>query len=142
MSYQKETSALLATHKLRKTSFRQEVLCIFLENRGKALSSSEIESKLEEADRITVYRTLRSFEEKGLIHQAIDGSPVIKYALCADDCSEDLHHDQHAHFHCVKCGETTCLFNALKELKYSTPAGYDIQSTEVILSGLCPNCIK
>jgi Fe2+ or Zn2+ uptake regulation protein len=32
------------------------------------LSLSEIENQFENADRITIYRTLKTFEEKGIVH--------------------------------------------------------------------------
>ena len=104
---------LLELHQLRKTDLRKNVLEIFLFNRGKALSNSDLEIELESSDRITLYRTLCSFEERGLIHQATDSSVTNKYALCDESCSIRIHNDKHAHFHCEKCGETICLYHAL-----------------------------
>ncbi|MFZ1456094.1 MAG: transcriptional repressor, partial [Saprospiraceae bacterium] len=77
---------ILKKHHLRHTPFRAEVLQIFA-NAGKALSSHDIESQLSDADRITLYRTLKSFEEKGIIHKAIDGTITQKYAICEAHCT-------------------------------------------------------
>ncbi|MGE8513212.1 MAG: transcriptional regulator, partial [Chryseobacterium culicis] len=40
----------------------------FLSSQEAALSLSEIENHFENADRITIYRTLKTFEEKGIVH--------------------------------------------------------------------------
>ncbi len=131
---------LLKEHHLRKTDFRKEVLEIFLAHKGRALSHADLEMALDSPDRITLYRTLRSFEEKGLIHQAIDGSGTNKYALCRDDCTAHIHLDRHAHFHCQKCGLTLCLFHAMKDFRYQLPEGMKASSAEVIIKGVCEDC--
>jgi Fur family ferric uptake transcriptional regulator len=135
-----EVSKLLKQHQLRKTDFRQDVLQIFISNRGRALSNADLEFELGDPDRITLYRTLRSFEEKGLIHQAIDGSGVNKYALCNSTCDVHIHNDRHAHFHCQRCGQTQCLFNALKSLNYQLGEGFKAESVEVVIKGTCNLC--
>ena len=134
------TIQILKDHNLRNTAFRQNVLDIFLTNRGKALTSTFIEDELVEVDRITLYRTLKSFEEKGIIHHAPDGSNTNKYALCDDLCTEDHNRHAHAHFHCIKCGDTKCLHDSLKHLDYTVPNGFNLQTVEVILTGVCPSC--
>ena len=73
-----------AEHKLkllgiRKTPIRIEMLDIFIGSAGKALSNKDIELDLEDPDRITVYRTLKTFEQKGLIHQVMDGTGAVSY---------------------------------------------------------------
>lgn len=133
-----------AEHKLkdlsiRKTPIRMEMLDIFLRSAGKALSNRDIELDLEDPDRITVYRTLKTFEQKGLIHQVIDGTGVTKYAICIDDCDDHSHHDEHAHFRCDKCGKTTCLDGAIT-LPSDIPAGYVVKNAHLVLEGSCSDC--
>jgi Fur family ferric uptake transcriptional regulator len=141
MGLHEEVNLILENHDLRKTSFRKDVLNVFLSNRGRALSSAELEDYLKEADRITLYRTLKSFEEKGVIHQAVDGSNLNKYALCSDDCSTGTHQDEHAHFHCSICGETQCLYHSLKTLEYRVPEKFVVTGSDVVLTGKCPKCV-
>jgi len=81
----------------------------FLLNRNAAISLSDIEKGLHPADRITIYRTLKTFEEKGLTHIIDDGTGSPKYALCADECNTNEHHDLHVHFFCNSYKETFCL---------------------------------
>jgi len=130
---------ILGKHQIRKTPFRINVLKIFLEAESKALNNSDIESALEDYDRITLYRTLKTFEKSGIIHQAIDGSNESKFALCHQDCTEHEHHDNHAHFLCISCGETYCLENVIHP-KFSLPANYSLSKVHLALSGTCAGC--
>lgn len=104
-----------------------------------ALSSNEIENKLQDPDRITLYRTLKSFEEKGVIHRAIDGTQAAKYAICDSGCDEHSHQHQHVHFHCEKCGNTFCVDEvAIPDI--SMPSGYKIKDINIIVEGQCEKC--
>jgi Fur family ferric uptake transcriptional regulator len=124
---------------LRKTAIRKEVLQLFFKYKGRALGSREIEEALGHADRITLYRTLRTFEQSGVIHQAVDGTGAAKYALCLDDCTTHEHHDEHAHFHCTRCGRTICLEGKL-DLKVKAPRGYRVHHAHLVLEGECADC--
>ncbi len=130
---------LLEKMELRKTNIRKEVLQMFLNHKGKALSSKEIEDALQQPDRITLYRTLKTFEQNGLVHQAVDSSGTTKYALCSEDCSTHEHHDEHAHFHCLICGKTVCLPGHLHS-QVNLPEGYKITTFHIALEGECKEC--
>ncbi len=129
---------LLTAHHLRKTQFRERVLHIFLKF-NRALSPKDIEEELLESDRITLYRTLKTFEEKGLIHKAIDGSDRPKYALCSGHCDVHAHHDYHAHFHCESCGRTFCV-EEVQAPELEAPAGFVVEHTYLIINGRCASC--
>lgn len=139
MIMQEDIMEKLDKHDLRKTIIRKDVLKIFVQAEGKALSSKDIEQALENPDRITLYRTLRSFEEKGLIHQAVDGSGTSKYALCSEDCTVHEHQDDHAHFHCTKCEQTICLETGPRS-PVNVPEGYIVRRSYLVLEGLCRRC--
>tara|TARA_B100000497_G_C7524843_1_gene318702 strand:- start:138 stop:563 length:426 start_codon:yes stop_codon:yes gene_type:complete len=129
----------LYKHKLRSTSVRNAVLTAFYKVAGTALASRDIEDDLSDLDRITLYRTLKSFEQNGIIHQVIDGTGVTKYALCTHECSNKAHHDVHAHFFCVTCEQTTCL----EDTKVNQPSlaqGFKVNSAQLVLSGICNQC--
>ena len=101
-----EVKSLLKDHSLRLTQGRADVISIFLK-KDIAISHSDIESEIDgQYDRVTIYRTLKSFLDKGLIHKVLDDSGVIHYALCNDACSEQYHSDNHIHFKCEVCSET------------------------------------
>jgi Fur family ferric uptake transcriptional regulator len=129
---------LLKKHGLRVTQTRLEVLNLFLSEKV-AVSNQDIESQLPGLDRITLYRTLKSFENKGVIHKAVDGTETPKFALCHEECTEASHHHHHVHFHCEKCENTFCV-DTIQIPTIRSPKGYEVHSTDVILNGLCEKC--
>ncbi len=131
---------MLEDHGLRRTAFRREVIAIFHQHEGKAISSAEIEDRLGTFDRITLYRTLKSFEEKGLIHLASEPTGQVKYALCGGQCTSEHHYDGHAHFHCNNCGQTVCLDEVSKNVISGIPNGYEVRDIQINLSGICQKC--
>lgn len=130
---------VLDNHALRKTAMRMDVLQVFLDKEEIALSNQELEAELEDSDRVTLYRTLKTFEKKGIIHQAIDGSGINKYAMCHADCTEHEHVDDHAHFHCTQCGKTLCL-EEIDVPQVDVPPGYLVQTSYMVIQGQCNQC--
>ena len=131
---------ILRTHQLRQTLSRAGILDMFIRHQG-ALSEPEIERGMkDDCDRVTIYRTLNTFLEKGILHKVLDDSGAMKYALCTPDCGEGtLHNHDHVHFKCEVCGLTNCLENArLPEI--SLPAGYQAREVNVLIQGTCPAC--
>jgi Fur family ferric uptake transcriptional regulator len=137
----KVSENLLAEHQVRKTKIRVEILDFFLSKKY-ALSHGEIEEAIDPSyDRVTIYRTLKSFEEQGLIHKVLDESGTAKYALCADHCVGHKHHDSHVHFSCTKCGHTFCLEEILiPEIK--RPINYQLTGYNFLVQGICKDCPK
>ena len=111
MSYEHKIAGLLKQNKLSVTSSRRKILQLFLAQPG-ALAHGDIEKKAgERFDRVTIYRTLQTFVDKGIIHTIPTADNSVRYALCKDECSEGHHHDEHVHFMCDECGTTYCLEN-------------------------------
>lgn len=132
------TESILKKHDLRVTQFRIDVLNLFYGSK-KALSANEIEQQMLESDRITLYRTLKSFEEKGVIHKAIDGTNIQKFALCESECTEHHHQDEHVHFHCIACSNTFCL-EGVSVPTLTLPDGYVVNQANLIVNGICKQC--
>ncbi len=136
-----QINSILKRNSLSVTSGRKKILELFLENNA-ALSHGDIEKKAgEKFDRVTVYRTLQSFVEKGIIHSIPTADNSILYALCKDNCSEGHHHDNHIHFICSKCGDTTCLENISTPM-IKLPDNFVATKVEVVVNGICKNCQK
>lgn len=129
---------LLKSNQLRQTQVRIDVLQTFL-NANQAYGQGDLEAQFPDTDRITLYRTLKTFEQKGIIHQAVDGSGKMKYALCKHDCSEGEHLDHHAHFHCTVCQKTTCLDGVVVP-NIQLPKNYLLEQSHLVLSGRCEAC--
>jgi len=134
-----EIKDILKRNSLSVTGSREKILSLFLKQEG-ALAHGDIEEKAgEKFDRVTVYRTLQTFLEKGIIHAIPTTDNSIRYALCKDNCSEGHHHDHHIHFVCTTCHNTYCLDDvATPDLKL--PKGYVISHIEVVTEGVCKNC--
>lgn len=129
---------LLKSYKLRSTPNRQTILHLFL-RKDHALSHADIESEIADAlDRVTVYRTIKTFLNRGLIHKVLDDEGSLKYALCNSDCSASEHHHDHVHFKCVKCGQTNCLDVEVPEM--GLPRNYKAEEINVLIQGVCADC--
>ncbi|TPE44986.1 Fur family transcriptional regulator [Pontibacter mangrovi] len=131
---------LLTDYGLRKTGCRLDVLRQFLEH-DFALSHADLEKKLgSRYDRVTIYRTLYSFEQQGLTHSIKDGSGGLKYALCQHQESlQSKHEDSHIHFSCTGCGQTFCL-NDVPVPELMLPQGYEAERLNYSAEGLCKTC--
>lgn len=139
MQIEERIAHLLKHADLRTTKVRRLVLQTFLESGAVALSSYELERKFEDLDRITLYRTLKTFEEVGIIHQAVDISGRSKYAICSKDCTTHQHEDHHAHFYCKKCEKTVCL-DDVKIPTLNLPKNFHLEDSQLVLSGICGEC--
>lgn len=129
---------ILIQRKIRPTAVRL-LICQFMEKQQTAVSLSDIEAAFEKSERTTLFRSLKTFEEKGMVHKIDDGSGVAKYALCEVDCTCDLETDLHLHFHCTQCDETVCL-TAYKLPKISLPKNYKAEDANLVVKGICDKC--
>ncbi len=127
----------LEQRNIKPTAMRQLVLQV-LAGQKSAISLPELEHKFEKADKATLYRTLKTFEQHRLIHSIDDGTGAIKYALCNENC-ECAPSDLHVHFFCTECGQTYCL----KEVSIpaiNLPENFSLESVNMVVKGICPNC--
>lgn len=135
----RQSSELLKRNNLSITGSRKKILQLFFEQPG-ALAHGDIERKAgEKFDRVTIYRTLQTFVDKGIIHTIPTADNSIRYALCKDDCTEGHHHDHHIHFVCKSCGNTYCLDDVVTP-DIKLPKGYLAGHVEVVVEGICKNC--
>lgn len=133
----KQCIQLLEAKNIRPTAMRILTLD-FLLKQSSAVSLSGIENYFSHSDRITLYRTLKTFEKKGLIH-SIQENNTAQYFICHDDCNENQHHDYHLHFYCQQCRETVCLEETdLSGIKI--PENYTVQELQFLAKGICDKC--
>lgn len=129
---------ILKDFKLRSTPSRAAILDAFLNHRY-ALSHGDLEKEIPASfDRVTVYRTLKTFLDRGLIHKVLDDAGGMKYALCNDACSSAHHHHDHVHFKCTRCGQTNCLQVEIPAI--ALPKGYQADDVNLLIQGVCVNC--
>src|SRR5436189_2489477 len=130
---------ILRRKHLSVTDSRKKILSLFLMTTD-ALAHGDIERKAgEKFDRVTVYRTLQTFVEKGIIHTIPTTDNSVRYALCKDNCAGGHHHDDHVHFICLQCGTTLCLEEVVvPEIKIRR--GFSMNEIEVVVKGICLDC--
>ncbi|WP_256014282.1 Fur family transcriptional regulator [Desertivirga xinjiangensis] len=130
---------ILEKHDLKKTKPRISVLEILAERKS-ATSQPDLEQVLgKDVDRVTLYRVLKTFEEKGIIHKIIDLNGTANYAVCSSSCTEHQHHDQHVHFNCRVCLQIYCL-DSVHVPQLQLPSGFTPDTVNHIVYGTCPGC--
>ena len=129
---------ILEQKAVRITPMRQLVLNHFLD-KNTVLGLSELEKIFSKSDRITIYRTLKTFEENGILHSIKGETEEIKYALCDEHCSPVHHIDQHPHFQCQECKRVTCI-DSQTIPKMELPKGYISKEMTMMIKGICPDC--
>lgn len=133
------TENILRNKSVQATAMRILVLEQFLQQQ-KAQSLADLEIAMPRADRTTIFRTLKTFLKKGILHEVNDGSSSQRYALCGASCRAIQHQDEHPHFHCLACEQTVCL-NLDSTPLPNLPEGYQTQSFELMVKGICPKCV-
>ena len=128
---------ILHIRKIAPTAMRLLVL-EFLYSKTHAVSLQEIEDSFYKADKVTLYRTLKTFEKKGIVH-AIQDKNTTRYALCDIHCDEHAHADSHIHFHCTQCKQIFCM-HKIEIPQFSLPKNYSIEEMNLTISGVCPDC--
>ena len=128
---------ILKTKNLRATELRVALLEI-ISNLGRAVSHQEIQKSLIKFDRITLYRTLNTFIERGILHKIILEDNKNFYALCNLECTADKHQHQHIHFQCNQCKEVSCLES--KEPIELGISSHLVDEIEIMASGICQDC--
>ena len=130
---------ILKDFELRQTKSRNELLSVFIEEE-RALSGTDLEQRTgDHVDRATVYRTINTFLDKGVIHKVLDDEGATKYALCKTECTQSDHHHDHVHFKCIKCGSITCI-DSIHIPAFKLPKDYKVIDTNLLVTGVCNSC--
>jgi len=133
----KNSDNKLTSRDIKPTAMRELVFDILAEQKT-AISLSDLEQQFHKSDKVTLYRTLKTFEEKKLIHSIDDGTGAVKYALCKETCQchpEELH----VHFFCSKCQHTFCL-NDIPIPSIILPVNFKLETINMVVKGICANC--
>lgn len=134
----RELEHRLEHRKIKPTAMRLLVLDFF-QKQDHAISLKDLENGLESTDRVTLFRTLKTFEEHKIIHTIDDGTGSLKYAICNDSCECGYPQDIHVHFFCKVCNETQCL-PKVKVPPMNLPHGFAPQEANVVVKGVCGKC--
>lgn len=132
------TSQLLRKAGLRRTKAREAVLNLLFEAM-RPLSHQEIaiQTEVDRLDRVTLYRTLTTLREAGLVHrvQGVDGI----WRFSAHGIDHTGCPGNHPHFLCLRCSAMACLTEqALPWV--SVQEGAEVKGKQLVVYGLCPAC--
>ena len=122
---------------MRKTNQKTAIKRVFEED-DRPLSPQEVLDAAREyvpgLGIATVYRSLKSFQEEGLITSVAipDGPP--RYELAGKG--------HHHHFHCRQCGRVFEIHACAGDMKNLTPTGFKLLDHEIVLYGFCEDCNK
>lgn len=118
----------------RQTKQRDAIISIL----RTALGPLSVQDIHEQAQRVlpqlgmaTVYRTIKLLHESGQIH-GVNIAGELRYERTG------LSH--HHHFYCRACGLALDLNLCPLAQHIQLPAGYVLETHEITLYGLCPNC--
>jgi Fur family transcriptional regulator, ferric uptake regulator len=103
-----------------------------------ALSALEIDRRLDEVGRASVYRTLEQLEELGLVRR-LDMGGISCYER-VEPGGEHHHHMVCERCHAVIPFEDDRLERAIDAVSRGTVAGFDVSEHEVVLRGTCARC--
>lgn len=127
---------LFARHGVKPTANRL-LIARALQEAGRPLSMTELETRLETIDKSNVFRTLTAFREAHLVHALEDAGDGVRYELCHSHSNED--DDVHVHFYCTRCHRTYCLEDTPVP-PVEVPEGYEAESVSYLVRGICPEC--
>lgn len=102
---------------------------------GDQFSADEVLAGTEDVGRATVFRTLRLFQELGVVCQVVLDDGQVAYSLSSDG--------HHHHLVCSSCGAvrnfaSTDIEDLLQELANRT--GYDVAAHRLEVYGRCAVC--
>lgn len=130
---------LLKSNGLKVTKPRLRVLEV-ISDKKTAITQPDLEKVFgAEIDRVTLYRILASFEEKGILHKIFDLQGTATYAICSTKCSAAHHHDQHVHFICSVCNSVYCL-DEISVPKINIPTNFSLHAIAINAVGICAGC--
>ncbi len=127
----------LRTAGLRRTQQRMDILRVLLRVK-QPLTVEQIRRKVRGTapNKVTIYRTIESFVEAGLVHRAYLKDKTWHYEL-GDHCTKL---QCHPHFTCTKCGSTQCMIGSTVGMVKGLEQGFVVHRQQVRLEGLCPRC--
>ena len=120
---------------LRAGAARQKVIEL-LGKESCAVTALEIDRRLPDVGRASVYRTLEQLEQLQLVHRVDVGGEVSAF-----ERSDPAGH--HHHMVCVRCGRLVPFSDPALERAIEAVAEraeFEVTAHDVLLRGVCPRC--
>ncbi len=126
----------LRDRRYRITPARREILHILTHEHG-PFSAEDLQSRIEGADLVTVYRTLAMLDKTGLARRCDFGDGAYRYEFNTGDA-------HHHHVICRACGKVEIVAPCLSEPldRFAEKMGYAEVTHTLEFFGICPACQK
>ena len=134
IEFKRDIQKLLHAYGLAETAIRKQVIeCLWGDS--VALTQKELEDQLPaNTDRVTLYRTLKLFLQRGILHKIVIDDQTRKFKLAGRFRKSD-----HAHFYCIHCKKLLCMPQLNIDMSL-LPSGFQFQSARMVVEGICDNC--
>ena len=140
-----DVEKILILKNIRPTPVRRDILQLLYKEAcpltaGEIISLQKRETqKSKAADRVTIYRTLYTLAESGLVHQVqgIDGA----WRFCAHPPAKHGCPGNHPHFLCRECGRMLCLTEQNLP-RVEVPADVEVKGKQLVIYGFCSSCAR
>ncbi len=128
---------ILKEYKIAITGQRLSLLAVFLQN-NEPVTHSLLEKRANRTiSRYTVYRTLKLFLNKGLLHSLPSEDGIMRYVLQVNNIFKQSHN--HVHFICRDCGKIYYLPDTPLP-KMTLSKEFNAEAIDVIIKGICTSC--
>lgn len=119
---------------LKVTQPRRKLLGLLMQGRG-PLAAEEIQAALKDSDLVTIYRSLNTFVDLGLVQKLEFGDGIARFELMS-------HNHHHHHVICKKCQKVDVLHicNVEPHLEAVKKLGYTQVTHRLEFFGLCSKC--
>ncbi len=129
---------ILRNRRLSKTRKRIHILRVMM-NSSDPLSGKEIGDRMAEpCDKSTVYRTLNTLYDNGMVQRIIIDHEV-RYALKEQHQPDSSNESDHVHFKCSVCEKVFCMKDLVIE-DYPLPKGFTKKENQFLIIGTCSAC--
>ncbi len=134
-----DPSTLLRESNVRATARKRALLAAIME-RDAPFSAHDLYEQVSggmSVDLATVYRTLSSFEDAGVVRQVESADGVRLYEIAC------RHNPVHPHFRCERCRKIECLDSLASGdrkhiVRYAGPA--EVREIAITFTGICRAC--
>lgn len=132
-----KVNELLDMYQLNATKYRIRVLNFF-DKTSTAQSVSALLAQMPDINRITLYRTLKSFVEKGILFK-IPSMDNNQWYVISRHLQEPKILKNNSYFICKMCHRTIPLdMNAVQNI--SLPVDCEIENVACVVNGKCAKC--
>lgn len=145
MNHHHDPDEILKSASLKVTEQRRVILRFLLHNHG-PFTVEEMKDLMSEGsfDLATLYRSMATFEEAGLVEKRLFGDGLVRWEYHAHSLCGHDHHTHHHHLMCHNCKSITTLDVCLPPEFFKIIEAYNYTHLKHHLefSGLCPACQK